>query len=255
MGVDEALLATAATGSATLRLYSWDGPWLSLGYGQRCGDELVRACRSAGVGLVRRATGGRAVLHGADLTYAVAAPEAALPPGLRGSYEKVADLLLAALAAVGVASAKSATASASAATPGSAGSGPGRSHGLDGSDGFDCFEVAAADEICLGGSKLAGSAQRRAGGAVLQHGSIRLQADPTAAARAVGLLGAGATSLRESGHPVSERDLRAALIEAFPGVFRVALVPEALSCEEESLARARVRQHRRDPLTRPQLPV
>ena len=63
----------------TLRLYAWQGPWLSLGYGQRLGAERLAACAEAGVGVVRRATGGLAVLHGADLTYAVAAPESAAP--------------------------------------------------------------------------------------------------------------------------------------------------------------------------------
>ena len=77
MGVDEALLASAVAGRATLRLYSWDGPWLSLGYGQPSRGDLRSACLEAGVGMVRRVTGGRAVLHGSDLTYAIAAPEEA----------------------------------------------------------------------------------------------------------------------------------------------------------------------------------
>ena len=81
MAVDEALLRSAQRGAApTLRFYSWDGAWLSLGFAPSPLDAARRAaCREAGVGIVRRATGGRAVLHGADLTYAVAAPVAALP--------------------------------------------------------------------------------------------------------------------------------------------------------------------------------
>ncbi len=74
MGVDESLLKTAVTaGTPTLRFYRWRGPWLSLGYSQRPQAELYAACSRAGVGVVRRVTGGRAVLHGEDLTYAIAA--------------------------------------------------------------------------------------------------------------------------------------------------------------------------------------
>lgn len=242
MGVDEALLATAIAGRATLRLYSWDGPWLSLGYAQEGGDDLTRDCRLAGVGLVRRATGGRAVLHGGDLTYAIAAPESALPSGLRAAYLKVSQVLLWALESVGVKAER---------VPGD---GRNRSRGPRRSEAFDCFEVPAPDEICLGRGKLAGSAQRRAGGAVLQHGSIRLRPDPEAAAGAVGLLGAGATSLQQEGHEVAEGDLRQALVEAFGEVFGVALAPDSVSASEHSTALSRVRQHSRDPLSRPQLP-
>ena len=78
MGVDEALLASAVhTGRPSLRFYRWQGPWLSLGYGQSLSEVRAERCRAAGVGWVRRVTGGLAVLHGADLTYTVAAPEAA----------------------------------------------------------------------------------------------------------------------------------------------------------------------------------
>ena len=117
----------------------------------------IAACAEAGVGVVRRATGGLAVLHGADLTYAVAAPEALLPAGLRPTYEALGAALLAALRVLGVDAQRSAAASA--------GAGPG---------GFDCFAEPVADELCVGGRKLVGSAQRRGAGGVLQHGSLRL---------------------------------------------------------------------------------
>ena len=86
MAVDEALLRSAQRGAPpTLRFYSWDGAWLSLGFAQPLDAARRAACRAAGVGIVRRATGGRAVLHGSDLTYAVAAPVAALPAGLHAT--------------------------------------------------------------------------------------------------------------------------------------------------------------------------
>ena len=201
MGIDRVLLASAAAGGPpTLRFYRWLGPWLSIGYAQACRPECIAACAGAGVGVVRRPTGGSAVLHGGDLTYALAAPESALPPGLRASYELIAAALLSALRSLGV------DAELGDAWPGSTGAGWRR---------FDCFAQPAAHELCAGGLKLVGSAQRRAAGAVLQHGSIRVLPDPARARRAAGLDASRATSLRELGFMHSVQAVRTACIAAF----------------------------------------
>lgn len=234
MGVDEALLATACdAGRATLRLYAWDGPWLSLGYGQRLSPARAEACRRAGVGVVRRATGGLAVLHGCDLTYAVAAPEDALPPGLQASYGLVADALCRAFALLGVSVERTPR-------PDATSSGEPRR-------GFDCFAVPAADELLAGGRKLAGSAQRRAGGAVLQHGSIRLAPDPPAACEAAGLDAARATSLAELGGNPDRR----AVARAVRAGFEAVLAPLGVSLQGGSLAD----HERRQALQRGESPV
>lgn len=223
MGVDEALLATAtAGGGPSLRFYGWRGPWLSLGYRQTASASHAVACRTAGVGVVRRVTGGRAVLHGQDLTYAIAASETALPAGLTASYELVARALLAALLRIGVAAEATAE--------------PRRGDFREPA-AFDCFARAAGREICVGGRKLAGSAQRRAAGALLQHGSIRLRPDPVGAQRATTLTGAGATSVAELGAD-PERVL-GACIDAFGEVLRADLVRTALSPAERCRARER----------------
>jgi len=221
MGVDEALVATAAGGGpATVRLYGWRGPWLSLGYAQRPSPERARACRTAGAGLVRRATGGRAVLHGADVTYAVAAPESALPEGLRATYALLAGALAEALAVLGIVTERAPVGSVE---------GP----------GFDCFAAPAGDELCVGGRKLVGSAQLRTGGAVLQHGSVRLALDPPAVRRAAGLRGSGATSLAEIGCAAAPERVRALLVEAFEGALGATLHPGSLTPTEQDLARSR----------------
>jgi lipoate-protein ligase A len=173
------------------------------------------------VGVVRRATGGLAVLHGADLTYAVAAPETWLPAGLRPTYETLAGALLAALRALGVDARRSGATAAEA--------GPG---------GFDCFAEPAADELCVGACKLVGSAQRRGGGGVLQHGSLRLAPDPGPARRASGLDGAGATSLEQLGCRVAPERLHSALIESFAEALDARLEPGLLTpAEVEQAAR------------------
>jgi len=224
MGVDEALLASAIAGSATLRFYGWEGHWLSLGYAQRLDPRRIAACGEAGVGIVRRITGGRAVLHGNDLTYCLAAPESALPAGLRGSYQLVADALIAGLQSLGVAAERTVA-------PGS------------GAGDFDCFAVPAEDEICVRGRKLAGSAQRRTRGAVLQHGSVRVASDPPEVARVVGFAPGVATSLAELGIRVERAELLGALKAAFREALGGCLEPSVLSAGECQRAERRLEMH------------
>lgn len=236
MALDETLLAAVAAGARpTLRLYAWDGAWLSLGHAQPFDAGALAAHREAGVEVLRRVTGGRAVLHGRDLTYAIAAPEAALPGGLLESYRALSDALLVALRGLGVEAERA-----------RGGRGAPRARA-----DFDCFAEAAADELCAGGRKLAGSAQRRAGGALLQHGSIRLADDPAAAAR-VARTGQGATSLAAFGW--DPEAARGALVEALPRALAerlgVAFESAALDPEERREAQRRAETLRLDPLAR-----
>jgi lipoyl(octanoyl) transferase len=237
MGLDEALLRSARAGAATLRLYTWDGPWLSLGYGQSADSLRVARCHAAGVGLVRRATGGAAVLHGSDLTYAVAAPASALPPGLAGAYRLVSAALVEALRGVGVDAWRSVAQRARA---------PERP--------FDCFLEPAADEICAGplpNRKLVGSAQRRVGGALLQHGSIRLAPDPPSTVSAAGLSLGAATSLGELGCSADKEEVGRRLARALAGLLGLPLEADETSPAERECALARMRSHSSDPLALP----
>jgi lipoate-protein ligase A len=235
MGVDEALLASAiAGGRSTLRLYRWNGPWLSLGYGQHLGAERLAACGEAGVGVVRRLTGGGAVLHGGDLTYAIAAPEALLPPGLRATYQLAGAALRSALSALGIDARPS---------PGAA---PTPHRGA-----FDCFSEPAGDELCAEGRKLVGSAQRRARGGVLQHGSIRVYPDPAPLRAAAGLDAGVATSLRELACEHSRKTLVEACAAAFSRVLEVRFESGFLEAGEERTAHERAVSHRGDPIAVP----
>lgn len=237
MGLDEAALRTACEhGIATLRLYTWAGPWLSLGYAQRrITGERRTACERAGIGIVRRTTGGRAVLHGRDLTYSLAAPEGMLRPGLRDSYDQVATALLGAIRSLGAEQARRAPARPGAAP----------------SKNFDCFAEPAGDEIVVDAEKLVGSAQRRRGGAVLQHGSIRVAADPAALAAAAGIDPTASVSLAELGVETSEEALREALVASFSSVLEVDFSPTEPEPRELEQARARADLHRGDCLAAP----
>lgn len=215
MGVDEALLRSAVSGRSSVRFYAWSGDWLSLGYAQECGHELAAACARTGVGWVRRLTGGRALLHGRDLCYAVAAPIAELPGSLQQVSARIGAALEAALRGLGVPAERAAPSKPAAR-----------------GDVFDCFAQPAGDEIVLEGRKLVGSAQRRTREAWLQHGSICLAPHTAVARHATGLDGRAAISLEEWGMRICETDLRHALAAALETSLGVELQGAAIAPEE-----------------------
>jgi lipoate-protein ligase A len=161
MALDEALLEAAeAEGACTLRLYAWDPPAISFGRHEPALQRYDRAAiRARGLATVRRPTGGRAVWHHREVTYAVAAP-AAVFGSLRGSYHAIHAMLAAALQSLG------ALVMLAADRP------------LAGVGSGACFASAAGGEVmAMGGGKVVGSAQVRVGGSFLQHGSILLAAE------------------------------------------------------------------------------
>jgi lipoate-protein ligase A len=155
MAVDHALADALAGGEAVFRLYRWERPTLSLGRNEPAGAYPIGALRAKGMDIVRRPTGGRAVLHDAELTYAVVAPAGAWGP--RAAYRAVNEALAAALRSLGAPVAVS-EGGVRALAP----------------DAGPCFRSPAAGEVVASGRKLVGSAQARVGGALLQHGSILL---------------------------------------------------------------------------------
>ncbi|MCY4646846.1 MAG: biotin/lipoate A/B protein ligase family protein [Gammaproteobacteria bacterium] len=154
MAVDHALAETVDPDAGWLRLYRWTRPTLSLGRNEPAADcyDFERAAR-LGVDVVRRPTGGRGVLHDAELTYAVVAPIAAAGR-LRAAYAAVHAGLAAGLRALG----------ADARLAAGVAPGPPRAGA--------CFDATAGGEVVAGGRKLTGSAQARIGRALLQHGSV-----------------------------------------------------------------------------------
>lgn len=161
MAVDAALLDHArATGDSTLRVYAWSVPTLSLGRHERTRGRFDAASlRRAGVGAVRRPTGGRALLHDHEVTYSVTAPVRG--DSLTASYHAINALLIEALGRLGVAAREAEVRGA-----------PLRPLGAP------CFAEPNRGELVAGaGGKLVGSAQWRDGDALLQHGSILLEND------------------------------------------------------------------------------
>lgn len=168
MALDEALLKSAAerTVIPTLRLFNWDPAALSLGFAQPYSDVDLRSLEEKGWDLVRRPTGGRAILHIDELTYSVTAPldDPILNGSLLESYRKISNALLKSLAVLGV------DAIGDKEYP----NGNGKS-----TPNPVCFETPSNYEITAGGKKLIGSAQARKYGGLLQHGSLPLRGDLT----------------------------------------------------------------------------
>ena len=160
MACDVALMARARrTGDAVFRVYAWDRPTLSFGRHESARHQYdAAAIAAAGVDVVRRPTGGRALLHDHEVTYSIAAP---IVPGesLMASVRQFNQMLLRALQRLGVPAEEAIE--PRALRP----------------EGAACFAVPAAGELTLNGRKLVGSAQVRQDGALLQHGSILLDDD------------------------------------------------------------------------------
>lgn len=161
MAIDRALLDRAdRDGIAALRLYAWAPHCLSFGRHEPALRRYDRARITAlGLDTVRRPTGGRAVWHAAELTYAVAAPTAMLG-SLGAAYGRVHRVFADALARLGVTAALAPRPERAAAP-----------------DAGACFSQPAGGELLVAGRKVLGSAQLRIGGALLQHGSLLLAGD------------------------------------------------------------------------------
>jgi lipoate-protein ligase A len=166
MAVDESILEHIYRGESipTLRLYAWNPPCLSLGYAQPFSDvDMTRPpVAQRGWEIVRRATGGRAILHTDELTYSVTAPadEPLVAGTILESYNRLARALFAAVQDLSLSVEM-------------------KEHGKPTSQNLNpvCFEVPSTYEITVGGKKLIGSAQARKKEGVLQHGSLPLAGD------------------------------------------------------------------------------
>ena len=237
MAVDEAVLETVGRGGAlpTLRLYAWEPACLSLGYAQPMSDVDLPRLQARGWDVVRRPTGGRAVLHTDELTYSVIAPpdEPRLAGTVLASYHRLADALVEALnllnMRVEVHENVAATRHADANPV--------------------CFEVPSTYEITVDGKKLVGSAQARRKEGVLQHGSLPLSGDITriiqvlafpdeaSRSRAGERLLVRATTVEAAlKHKVTWEEAAQAIISAFQRVLALQFTHGSLTVDEEKRA-------------------
>jgi len=249
MAIDAAMVEAVAEGQAppTVRFYRWDPPCLSLGRRQPAEAVDLPRCRADGVEVVRRPTGGRAILHADELTYSVVFPEAdpRAAGGVLETFRRFGEAFAQALRALGVPDVTLA--------PHLDPAGRG--------EGFVCFEVPADYELTVGGRKIMGSAQWRHRGVVLQHGSLPLAGDPGAIARYLKdrpdpeRLRRRAITLQEAaGRPVAFEEAAAAILEAFRRLLAVEAHPGDLTPWEQARLpgwRERLSLYRRERASHP----
>lgn len=225
MALDHALAVGLGPTEAVLRLYSWERPTVSLGRNEPArGLYSTEEAARLGVHFVRRPTGGRAVLHDAELTYAVVAPVRAWG-GVREAYRLINEALAQALAGLGA---------------------PVTLAGDNGTPALDtgpCFLSPAGGEVTARGRKLVGSAQCRIEGALLQHGSIILDGDQ----QLLGRLTVGEGQAPVEDHPapatlsglvgeVSKADVADSVTQAMRGAFAGEWVEGEYTADELAVA-------------------
>ena len=237
MAVDESILEHAQAGGdslPTLRLYAWEPACLSLGRAQPFSDVDINRLKARGWEVVRRPTGGRAILHADELTYSVIAPNT--EPNVAGtvleSYNRLAQALLLAVKNLELPVEMKEGKEDRNSTPNPI-----------------CFEVPSTYEITVDGKKLIGSAQARKKEGVLQHGSLPLTGDLTRICQALvfeneaaredaakRLLARAATVESALGREVSWENAAQAFIHAFERQLGLSLKRGELSESESKRA-------------------
>jgi lipoate-protein ligase A len=225
MARDVAILEAVASGDRppTLRLYGWDPPCLSLGRHQELDAADEDFCRNHRIDIIRRPTGGRALLHHHELTYAVIAPlgRHPLPLRLQEAYRTICGVLVQWCNRLGIeAELTPGEINLSLPSPKSA---------------IPCFEAPAGGEVVVAGRKLIGSAMRALSGTILQHGAILLDWDSALQTGSMGLDDDQALRRRvttiadELAAPPDRQHLETSLAQAVADEFGVALDEGSLS--------------------------
>lgn len=237
MAIDEAILEHVGRKEflPTLRLYTWQPACLSLGYAQSYNDVDAPRLKARGWDVVRRPTGGRAILHTDELTYSVAtAPDEPIMAGtVLESYNRLARALVAACQSLDL----PVSMEEHAVRPRGESSGP------------VCFEVPSAYEIVLDGKKLIGSAQARKREGILQHGTLPLHGDLTRITEALvfeteesrsrasqKLLRRATTVEMYNGKVIEWQQAAESVIRAFESQLGIHFQPSALSAPEQRRA-------------------
>ncbi|MCL5023895.1 MAG: lipoate--protein ligase family protein [Nitrospirae bacterium] len=229
MALDEALALTVQKGDPppVLRLYGWERPSVSLGSFQKITDIDLDYCLSRAIPVVRRPTGGRAILHGDELTYSFSSRnEGSFSGGLLASYRQLSTAFVSALETLGLRVTMKEE----------------RETGRNLSRSPLCFRSTSYGEISHEGRKLVGSAQKRWKHGLLQQGSIPYSVDEEGTKR----IFAHASSTQAEEAMTGLRDLlpgldpaafREAIKSSFEKTFRVTFRCSVPSPEEECLAR------------------
>ncbi|MCR8985298.1 lipoate--protein ligase family protein [Brevibacillus laterosporus] len=243
MAIDEAILTLHSQGKVppTVRFYTWNPATLSIGYFQKMEKEInIDEVKRLGLGLVRRPTGGRAVLHDAELTYSVIVSEdhPQMPKSVTEAYKVISMGLLHGFQKLGL---KAEMVSLATEEEKAKYNSPGSSA---------CFDSPSWYELVVEGKKVAGSAQTRQKGVILQHGSILLDMDvdllfslltfpsERVKERMMNSFKQKAVTINEvSSKPISLEEAIEAFYQGFAEGLGIELVPMDLTAEEHQLAK------------------
>ncbi len=261
MAIDETVLLSHARGETppTLRFFRWQPPCVSLGYFQSADDVDWEECARRGYDVVRRPTGGRAILHDEELTYSIVIADKEVEGGssVLASYAALSQGLILGLKALGIEAHLESRKTHGSMEVWECGSSPPRRVGEAVSpprphaptpppfSGANCFAAAARCDLVVGGKKIVGSAQMRRGGVILQHGAVPLRLNVEAWQAVL----PGTPDLRllatdvnnESPQSVQYDDLACALRQGFGAAFGVTLQPAELTNWEHSKAQELVK--------------
>lgn len=242
MAIDEAILTLHSEGKVppTIRFYTWNPATLSIGYFQKAEKEIdMETVQARDLGFVRRPTGGRAVLHDQELTYSVVVSEnhPKMPSSVTEAYKVISMGLLHGFQELGLNAEMVSLANEEEKEKYSS---PGSSA---------CFDSPSWYELVVEGKKVAGSAQTRQKGVILQHGSILLDMDvellfsllkfpsERVKQRMIDSFVQKAVTINEvSGRQVTLEEAIEAFYKGFASGLDLSLVAEPLTAEELALA-------------------
>jgi len=233
MALDEAIADSVRRGDSPpcLRLYSWDGPSVTLGCFQKISDINIEYCQAARVPIVRRPTGGRAILHNNELTYSFSAKtdNEIFSKGIFDSYKKISAAFYLALSEIGLCPEAEMR----------------REHrlspGARRSKSPLCFQSTSYGEITISSRKVIGSAQKRWADGLLQQGSIPYLIDEAATQKVFRLspeqkIREAMTGLKDISPGVTDEEFREIIKGSFEKTFNIKLISALPSQHEEALA-------------------
>ncbi|MCK5595213.1 lipoate--protein ligase family protein [bacterium] len=215
MAVDEAMftcnMSQNTSAPTTLRLYGWNPPAISIGYFQKTEDIKL----DKKIDVVRRMTGGGAILHDRELTFSLIAPikNSSIPEKVSDSYNVICQAIVNGLAFLGI----------NAQIRGKVKTSLSKNH-----QPFFCFNSPSPSDVVFKNKKLVGSAQRRKNGTLMHHGSILLDDQNLNGAISINTI---------LGREIKFEEISNAVIQGFEKEFSTKLVPANLTCDEIALSR------------------
>lgn len=219
MAVDEAILRARKTQEvlSTIRFYSWDKKYISVGYFQQLSPEIVSFCQQHDIGLVRRLTGGGCVLHDEEITVSIIFSKKEIRHLLGSSeyYRIISECVQISLAEVGIKTHLYMGASSTA------------------SPTYFCFNQPAKYDVMVANKKIFGSAQFRSQDIILQQGTLRTKRYTFAE------FGQHASSFEEAVTDTRQKaplDLYGIIAKGFEQRLQISLVPDTLTEKEKQLA-------------------